>query len=275
MQCLPEQLLDEFFRPADAVGEQVVDSLATTPLLPQQRRSAGYFAYPCRAPRGGPVLGLRTALRGDRAPLLPHRAAGAPRRGRARRRHDLRRARGAGRRAARRRRLRRRPPRLRAQRDAALPGADLRARSAGAGRAHRPSGAGRARGVVRARARAHLRASGRGRRAGRAGDRAGPRTRPERASPRAGQAEPRRARGRVRIAPGVLRAHARLDRHPGRRTCGARRRRRRTVHRRGIRFHLPRAPGRAGEGVALSSTHRRSASGRSASTCWRTAHRTC
>ena len=46
MQCLPEQLLDEFFRPADAVGEQVVDSLATTPLLPQQRTSAGYFAYP-------------------------------------------------------------------------------------------------------------------------------------------------------------------------------------------------------------------------------------
>ena len=41
MQCLPEQLLDEFFRPADAVGEQVVDSLATTPLLPQQRTSAG------------------------------------------------------------------------------------------------------------------------------------------------------------------------------------------------------------------------------------------
>ena len=126
-----------------------------------------------RPARGGPFLRLRAALRGDRAPLLAHRAAGAPRRRPGRNRRDLPRARGTGRRAARGGRIRRRTPGVHPRRDAALPGADLRAGSAGAGNADRPRGAGRPRGILRARARAHLRTPGRSRGAGGAGDRTG------------------------------------------------------------------------------------------------------
>ena len=137
-----------------------------------------------RAARARPLLLLRAAHGGRRAPHLAHlpRAAAGPRQGRAQR--------GVGRAGRRRapparsRRLRRTRRHRRAPREPPLPGPDLRAHRRRAGRPARrcrARGAGRG---LRRRARAHLRPPRRAGGAGGAGDasRAGPRPPPCRAA---------------------------------------------------------------------------------------------
>ena len=187
-----------------------------------------------RAPRGGTLLCIRPALRGDRTSLLANRATPDPGLERRRHRQRLPGARSAGRRPARGGRFRCRPSPLRPIRDAPLPGADLRAGGAGRVGARRPGRPGSALGRLRARARANLWTPGRRRRTGRAGDRSGSRPGLERSAPSAEPSANCRTRSGSRHATCLLRARLRLDRYPGGRTIRPRTRRGRPPHHRGV-----------------------------------------
>ena len=134
-----------------------------------------------------------------------------------------------------------------AQRQPALSGPVLRARSAGAGRPARPGRARRDRGGFWRRARAHLRPPRRFRRAGRAGDAQRSSAAAFRTSSRAALAAQRRvcrrdSRSQNAVAASLFRTGARLARRRASSTArDLRQRAPRPLHRRGIRFDLRRS----------------------------------